>query len=378
MGPCPRGAGGLGGTTSVWNSAGSGGGGGGGYRGGNGGGGGGAGGGGAGGGGGGSSYVAPQPQDVSIAQTSAGRTNGEVDITWLNLPGMILSASADAVDQGSAPVLTVNMPADATGTVGFYDAAQPGTDKGIGVAPIVDGVATLTAPSRPFPTGDNAIRASYGGDDVYSANDSNLVNVTVKPAAPMSLSALPNQVTWGQGLLLSVTMPKNATGSVSFSDLVPSGTSIPLGTSGIGNGVAWVSLLSSKRLVVGDNLISATYAGDGSYAPNMSNVVKVVVTKALPVVGISASTTQVVAGQAPVFTSRLPSDATGIVGFYDRALSGSDTGIGTAAIVNGVATLTAPTRPLPQGNNPVYAYYGGNQTYAAAGSNPVTITVAAP
>ena len=179
----PQGAGGPGGTTSVWNSAGSGGGGGAGYRGGNGGGGGGAGGGGGGGGGAGSSYVASQAQAVSITQASSTLTNGQVDITWQNLPQMTLSASATQVDQGTAPVLSVDMPADATGYLGFYDTAQPGTDKGIGTAPIIDGVATLPAPTRPLPAGDNPIRASYGGDDKYSPNDSNLVTVTVKPAA---------------------------------------------------------------------------------------------------------------------------------------------------------------------------------------------------
>ncbi len=370
----PQGAGGPGGTTSVWNSAGSGGGGGAGYRGGNGGGGGRAGGGGGGGGGAGSSYVASQAQAVSISQASSSLTNGQVDITWQNLPQMNLSASTTKVDQGTAPVLTVDMPADATGYVGFYDTAQPGTDKGIGTAPIIDGVAILAAPTRPLPAGDNPIRASYGGDDKYSPNDSNLVTVTVKPAAPMSLSALPAQVVWGQGVLLSVNMPKDATGTVGFYDLAPSGTSTLLGTAGIGNGVAWTSL-SSKRLVVGDNTIQAYYAGDGTYAPNESNLVTVSVTKAQPAVGISASTTQVVEGQAPVLTAHLPGDATGSVGFYNSALSGSDQGIGTAPIIDGIATLTAPTRPLLLGQNPVSAYYGGDQNYAANGSNPVTINV---
>ena len=376
-GAMPQGAGGPGGTTSGWNSAGSGGGGGGGYRGGNGGNGGGTGGGGGGGGGAGSSYVAPQAQQVSITQAGSNLTNGEVEITWQNLPEMTLTASDTQVDQGTAPVLTVDMPADATGYVGFYDAAQPGTDKGIGTAPIIDGVATLAAPTRPLPAGDNPIRASYGGDGTYSPNDSNLVTVTVKPAAPMSLSALPSQVVWGQGVLLSVNMPKDATGTVSFYDLAPSDTSTLLGTAGIGNGVAWISL-SSKRLIVGDNPIQASYGGDGTYVGNESNLVSVLVAKAQPAVWITASTTQVVEGQAPVLTAHLPGDATGSVGFYNSALSGPDEGIGTAPIIGGIATLEAPTRPLLLGQNPVYAYYGGDQNYTANGSSPVTITVTTP
>jgi hypothetical protein len=65
------------------------------------------------------------------------------------------------------------MPTDATGTVGFYNQAQPGTDKGIVVATIKDGVATVTSPTRPLPVGTNRISAFYLGDSKYAANDSN-------------------------------------------------------------------------------------------------------------------------------------------------------------------------------------------------------------
>jgi hypothetical protein len=58
-------------------------------------------------------------------------------------PSMTLTASATQVLLSEPPVLTMRMPADATGEAGFYDFARPGADKGIGLAPIVDGVATL-------------------------------------------------------------------------------------------------------------------------------------------------------------------------------------------------------------------------------------------
>lgn len=52
---------------------------------------------------------------------------------------MTLTASPAEVVPGQAPVLTVSLPADATGRVGFYDFSLPGADKGIGTAPIVNG-----------------------------------------------------------------------------------------------------------------------------------------------------------------------------------------------------------------------------------------------
>jgi hypothetical protein len=90
-----------------------------------------------------------------------------------------LSTSATSVMQGQAPVLTVRMPTNATGIVGFYDFAQAGANKGIGTAPIINGVATLSAPTRSLVLGENQINASFGGDSNWDANDSNFVTVTV-------------------------------------------------------------------------------------------------------------------------------------------------------------------------------------------------------
>ena len=94
---------------------------------------------------------------------------------------MTLTANSTALPSGSAPILTVKLPDDIDmGSVGFYDDQIPGSDKGIGVADIKAGVATLTSPTRPLPDGRNMIHASYGGEEgVYAATDSNVITVTV-------------------------------------------------------------------------------------------------------------------------------------------------------------------------------------------------------
>jgi hypothetical protein len=99
------------------------------------------------------------------------------------LAQMTLTASPTAVVLGRAPVLTVRMPANATGHVGFYDSDQPGADKGIGTAPIVDGVATLTMPTKELGVGTHSIHASYGGDASYAPSESNVVVITVSAGA---------------------------------------------------------------------------------------------------------------------------------------------------------------------------------------------------
>jgi hypothetical protein len=75
---------------------------------------------------------------------------------------------------GEAPVLTVTMPAAATGYVRFYDSVLGD----IGTAPIVDGIATLT-PTKSLDVGTHLIYASYHGDTRYGPNGSNVVVITV-------------------------------------------------------------------------------------------------------------------------------------------------------------------------------------------------------
>jgi Bacterial Ig-like domain (group 3) len=167
-------AGGAGGTGE--HVGGAGGGGGAGATGGSGGGGGGFGGGGGGGGGAGSSLTTGLISPTVIRGTTSDG-NGLIEITWgYRMPApMQLSASTPV--PGEPELLTVTMPSDATGYVGFYNAALPGPDKGIGTAPIIDGTATMPVNPERLVPGENPIHASYGGDARYLPNDSNAVIV---------------------------------------------------------------------------------------------------------------------------------------------------------------------------------------------------------
>lgn len=114
-----------------------------------------------------------------VLWTCNGAANQQWRIPDLPRPSMSLSVSVTEVTEGHSPVFTVRMPADATGEIGFYNLWLPGPDKGMGLAPIEDGVATLRTPTRALLPGQNMIQASYGGNASYAANDSNTVTVTV-------------------------------------------------------------------------------------------------------------------------------------------------------------------------------------------------------
>jgi hypothetical protein len=122
------------------------------------------------------------PDSVIFQALTGDNASLPATVTFLvnqTVPSMALTASSTQVPEGHPPTLTVRMPTDATGHVGFYDAAQPGTEKGIGTADLVEGVATLTAPTRTLGVGTHTIHASYSGDGRYHPNDSNTVTVTV-------------------------------------------------------------------------------------------------------------------------------------------------------------------------------------------------------
>ena len=290
---------------------------------------------------------------------------------------MTLSASSTHVLVGEAPpVLTVHMPADATGHVGFYDAARAGDDKGIGVAPIVDGVATLGAPDRPLVLGGNPIHAVYGGDATYRESYSNTVVVTVsKRVTPMTLTASATRVIRLEAPVFTVHMPSGATGEVTFINSALSTTDKAIGYAQNIDGVA--TLREPFRVLpLGENPIHASYRGNDKYdAGNSNTVIVTVEPKPKATITLTASASHALVGFAPTLTVHVPADATGHVWYYDTARRTGQQDLGTAPIVGGVATLHTLFWPLILGDNPIHAHYPGNQKYNASDSNTVAVKV---
>jgi len=295
------------------------------------------------------------------------------------VPSMTLTASSTHVRITEPPVLTVRMPADATGEVGFYDFARPGADKGIGVAPVIDGVATLTMPDRPLVLGDNPIQASYGGNAIYAAADSNLVTVVAvsKPVPPMTLTASSTQVLVTEPPVLTVRMPPDATGEVGFYDAARPGADKGIGVAPIVDGVATLTA-PDRPLVLGDNPIRASYGGNAIYAAADSNLVTVVaVSRLTPMLKLTASSTILLLSHWPTLTVHMPTDATGMVSFHLYHF-GRTYPLGMARNVGGIASIAPPYPSLLgfiPGSYRADASYGGNARYTGVYSNEVTLTV---
>jgi hypothetical protein len=103
-------------------------------------------------------------------------------------PSMHLTSSATDIPAGYSPSFTVVMPAAAQGPVMFYDDFDGGCDGGtssdaacvpLGAAELLDGVAKLKL-AKALSSGRNLIHATFGGDDNFFANTSNVVALKVR------------------------------------------------------------------------------------------------------------------------------------------------------------------------------------------------------
>jgi len=253
---------------------------------------------------------------------------------------MTLTASATQVLASEPPVLTVRMPADATGEVGFYDFARPGADKGIGLAPIVDGVATLTAPDRPLVLGDNPIQASYGGNEIYGPGDSNIVTVVVvtRLTPKLTLTASSTLVLTGHAPVLTLHMPADAPGRVLFYFYRGGGFVTLLGVASPVDGVATLSRFGST-LPVGADPIDAYYEASSRYYSDYSNEVTVTV--------IGATQTLAFTGSQQTVPSPLGATAVRITATGASGGEAPPCGVGRAA--GGFGAAATGTAALPAG-----------------------------
>lgn len=130
------------------------------------------------------SYTPSQSAPVTV---TVGKANPAMALT---INGTSTSTTLSAGQQPTS--LVVQMPADATGSVGFYDDINGGCEgstapgakcQGEGVAPIVNGYATLTSVTVPLTDGVHYLHASYGGDGHYNPNGSSTVTVTIGSAS---------------------------------------------------------------------------------------------------------------------------------------------------------------------------------------------------
>jgi hypothetical protein len=284
--------------------------------------------------------------------TNAGSTSAAVVQTVAKAnSATTLAGPASPLNVGQVATFTATVaPSTATGTVQFLDGGLA-----IGTVAVNGGTAVFSTTA--LSAGGHSITAAYSGDGSLNPSTSApVVAQVVKYATTTTLTNIPNlQVFTGQVSLTASVTPPEASGSVQYFD----GT-VLLGSATIVNGQAFLGV---TNLTVGPHTLTAVYGGDATFAGSTSPAVREMIAPAASTTTISATPAdQASAGQAVTFTAMVaPAAATGSVQFND-----GNTPIGTAALVNGVATFS--TSALKIGNHSITAAYLGDSNVAASAS----------
>jgi predicted thioesterase len=246
-----------------------------------------------------------------------------------------------------------------TGTVNFYDFGTL-----IGTGTVTNGVATLVTGT--LPVGTDSITGVYQGDGNYAVVTAGPVNqVVTAVSSTATLAVGPNPTTFGTAVTMTETIPvvngTPATGTVTFSN-----NGAVIGTGAIN--AQGVATFTTTTLPVGTDPITASYPGNTTYNPVNSGPVNEVVNKANGPDTLAVNPDPAVFGTTVTITDTVPTVG-GVAPTGTVTFTNNGTTIGTAPIINGVATLTTTT--LPVGSDPISGAYGGDGNYAPITAGPV-------
>jgi hypothetical protein len=241
------------------------------------------------------------------------------------------------------------------------------------------GIATFTTTAGSF-----SVTAYYSGDSNYAASTSMpVVETLITMPTTTTLTASANPVTVGQTLALRATVTcLNGTinsGTVSF-EAVSNGNTIYIGylvpVIPMPSNSPSVTTAFTSSLPAGTFTIYANYAGNAGCAPSSASITETV-NQAPSTTTLTASPTSVVPGQPVTLTATVTGTGagtpTGTVTFTAISTGISQGVLGTATLVNGVATYYGL---IWTGNDNVTAIYNGDSNYAGSTSNVVQVVCA--
>jgi len=259
---------------------------------------------------------------------------------------------------GDPVTITATVPAGVTGTITFTSGGLT-----LGSGTISSGTVSITT-SALLPPSD-VITATYSGDANYNSATGTVTQTVAKATSTSTLTTSPNPSLPGSPVTLTDTLlPNNVTGTVTFTN-----GATTLGTSAVVNGIA---TLTTSTLPLGNDVITATYSGDGNFKSSVATATQTVA-KATPTVTVSTPGPSVF-GNPVTITASVPAGPTGTITITS---GGVTLGSGTITSSNGTVTVTTTT--LPVGSDTITATYGGDTTNSSAtGTTTQTVTKASP
>jgi hypothetical protein len=150
--------------------------------------------------------IVPTPVGANLANYAPVLTNGTLTITPAATTTTLALSSQSLTMTATVASSTTGTP---TGTVSFYASSS---SSALGSAPVVNGVATYTAPS--FPAGGFTLSAQYSGDTNFSASTSTGVPVLALVSGTSTLTV--GKASSGTDNF-TLTTPNGYSGTVQFS-----------------------------------------------------------------------------------------------------------------------------------------------------------------
>jgi hypothetical protein len=323
---------------------------------------------------------ASSPWTVGATDPALYRNILTVTLTSSTSPGVGTTTSVTA--NPAAPV--VGQPVTLTATVGV---PSPGTGTPTGSVsfsgsggPLCSGPLSETTPDTASCTTtytsaiSDTITASYGGDSNYATSSGTTSLTVAKVPTTTTVASAPNPSTFGQSATFTATVtPTDGGGTVSFA---ADGSATPI--SGCGGATlnlvagSQVATCTTSALGGGTHVITATYSGDGTYAPSSGtlgggqvvNPVKTTTT-------VASSVDPVVYGNPVTFTATVsPSDGGGTVSFYPDGSATPIAGCAGVALnaVKGNEVATCTTQALTGGTHQIAAIFSGDANDATSGA----------
>ncbi len=238
--------------------------------------------------------------------------------------------------------------------VTFYDGTTA-----IGTGTTAGGVATFTTSALTVKT--HTIEGTYAGDTTFAPSTGSVKQVVDKNPTTTALSSSLNPLNYGQAVTLTATVtptaPYQPTGTVTFKN--------GPATLGIGTlNASGVATLTTAKIPVGANTLTATYNGDAFNGKSVSAAITQTVSQASVSMVLTSAPNPSAFPRSVHFTAMLTSNG-GVPSGQTVTFSYNDATLGTAIVGSkGVATFSTTT--LPRGSDAVTAAYAGSVDYSSA------------
>jgi hypothetical protein len=234
----------------------------------------------------------------------------------------------------------------------------------LGTETLSGGAASVTDNS--LGAGSYTVTATYSGDAGFAAGSGGLTQVVTQDATATVLDDSPNPSVQNQTVTFTATVSPVAPGGGS-----PTGTvtflngSTPIGAATLSAGADGdQASIELSNLDLGDNLITASYAGDSNFIASASATVDQSVQAAPPIVGtstaVTSSTSPSVFGQSVSFSATVtPASGSEVpTGTVQFAVDGTNLGGPVTLDANGEAQSPSISS-LAAGGHEVTAAYSG-------------------